>query len=308
MVKKIVISEFMDGLAVRDLSADYNVVYGTDLVDQPDRLFFELADADALIVRNRTQVCCDLLSAAPKLKAVGRLGVGLDNIDLEACKARKISVLPATGANDLSVAEYVLTTAFILLRGTYLEQSQMIAGEWPRQAMCGREASGKILGLVGFGSIARETAKRAGALGMLVAATDPFVQASDPIWSGVERHANLDSLLGVADVLSLHVPLTDQTHNMIDNTAMSKMKAGGIIINAARGGVVNEEALVAQMKSGHISGAALDVFAAEPLKTEDGARFSGVSNLILTPHIAGVTTESNARVSALTARNIRNAL
>ncbi|MEP3279077.1 MAG: hydroxyacid dehydrogenase [Stappiaceae bacterium] len=308
MPAKIVITEFMDETAVKDLGRDFDVVYDPALVDQEDRLFAELADAQAIIVRNRTQVRAHLLAAASNLKTVGRLGVGLDNIDLDACKQKGISVYPASGANDLSVAEYVLTTAAALLRTAYFGQARMIAGEWPRQEMQGEECAGKVLGLVGFGSIARQTADKARTLGMSIAAMDPFVSADDPVWSGVDRCDSLENLLNVADVLSLHVPLTDQTKNMIDANAMAKMKSGSIVINAARGGVVDEAALAASLKSGHLGGAALDVFASEPLSAEDGAKFAGIPNLILTPHIAGVTQEANIRVSALTAQNVRNVL
>lgn len=308
MTAKIVITEFMDEAAVTDLSGDYDVIYDPGLVDQTERLLGELRDADAIIVRNRTQVRGDLLQAAPNLKAVGRLGVGLDNIDLEACQGLGISVHPASGANDLSVAEYVVTTAAVLLRTAYFGQARMIAGEWPRQEMQGRECAGKVLGLVGFGSIARETATKAEALGMTVAAMDPFVHKDDPAWTRARRQETLYDLLAVSDILSLHVPLTDDTRNLIDAKALATMKQGSIIINAARGGVLDEAALAASIRSGHLGGAALDVFAAEPLSAEEGAKFAGLPNLILTPHIAGVTKEANVRVSALTAQNIRNVL
>ncbi|WP_298296109.1 hydroxyacid dehydrogenase [uncultured Litoreibacter sp.] len=307
-MKKVVISEFMDEAAVEDLRADHNVVYDPTLVDDGDRLLAELADAEAIIVRNRTQVRGALLGGAPSLRAVGRLGVGLDNIDLDACKAAGISVHPASGANDLSVAEYVITSAAILLRGAYLGFDRMIAGEWPRQDMSGGELSGKTLGLAGFGSIARETASMARALGMTIAAMDPFVPEGDAAWDGVARHEDLASLAAASDVLSLHVPLTDGTRDMVNADILTAMNPGAVVVNAARGGVVDEAALAAALRNGQIAGAALDVFASEPLTKEDGAKFKGLSNLILTPHIAGVTVESNTRVSALTAKNVRSAL
>jgi (S)-sulfolactate dehydrogenase len=307
-MKKIVISEFMDDVAVEDLRRDFTVIYDAGLVDDNDRLMAELADADAIIVRNRTQVRGALLEGAPGVKAVGRLGVGLDNIDLDDCKARGISVHPASGANDLSVAEYVLTSAMTLLRGAYFGVDRMVAGEWPRQEMSGRELSDRVLGLVGFGSIARETAMRGRALGMKIAAMDPFVPEGDAAWDDVQRFETLEDLAQVSDVLSLHVPLTDGTRNMVNAQVISAMPKGAVVINAARGGVVDEPALVEGLKSGHLGGAALDVFATEPMTAESGAAFKGAPNLILTPHIAGVTQESNVRVSALTAENVRRAL
>jgi len=191
----IVISEFMDEAAVEGLRRDYDLLYAADLVDRPADLKTALGEARALIVRNRTRVTAEVLAAGPRLIAVGRLGVGLDNIDLAACEARGVAVFPATGANDLAVAEYVITTALVLLRGAYHAGAEMLAGSWPRQALMGQEISGKTLGLVGFGAIARQVAVRARALGMTVAACDPFVAADDAAWQDVTRHKSLDDLL-----------------------------------------------------------------------------------------------------------------
>lgn len=299
----IVISEFMEEAAVDTLRQDFSVLFDPTLVDRPEELLASLGAAKAILVRNRTQVRDDLLAAAPALQCVGRLGVGLDNIDVDACKARDVAVYPATGANDLSVAEYVITTALMLLRGAYLSTASVAAGEWPRQALIGREISGKTMGLVGFGSIAREVARRAAALGMSVVASDPFVAADDPAWKHVGR-VSLDELLSISDVVSLHIPLTNQTRHIIETEAFARMKKGAVLMNAARGGTVDELALQAALKTGKISGAALDVFEEEPLTEERGAMFAGLSNVILTPHIAGVTDESNVRVSRLTADTV----
>ena len=304
----IVISEFMDSAAVEGLSKDFDLLYDPDLVDRPDDLKAALAGARALIVRNRTQVTAAVLAAGPKLEAVGRLGVGLDNIDLAACEARGVPVFPATGANDQAVAEYVIAATLILLRGAYHAGAEMLAGSWPRQALMGREVAGKTLGLVGFGAIARQVAGRARALGMDIAALDPFVAAGDPAWRGVGRYETLESLLGAADAGSLHVPLTDGTRALIGAAALATMKPGAVLINTARGGVVDEAALAESLRSGHLGGAALDVFEQEPLSAEAAAKFAGLANLILTPHIAGVTQEANVRVSALTAENVRGVL
>jgi (S)-sulfolactate dehydrogenase len=293
----------MEEAAVDTLRQDFSVLFDPTLVDRPEELLASLGAAKAILVRNRTQVRGDLLAAAPALQCVGRLGVGLDNIDVDACKARDVAVYPATGANDLSVAEYVITTALMLLRGAYLSTASVAAGEWPRQALIGREISGKTMGLVGFGSIAREVARRAHALGMSVAASDPFVAADDPAWKHVRR-VSLDELLSISDVVSLHIPLTTQTRHIIETEAFARMKKGAVLINAARGGTVDEFALQAALTSGKISGAALDVLEEEPLTEERGAMFAGLSNVILTPHIAGVTDESNVRVSRLTANTV----
>lgn len=299
----IVVSEFMDEAALEAARLKFDVLYAPHLVDEHEHLLAAVQDAKALIVRNRTQVRGALLEAGQNLKVVGRLGVGLDNINMEACKERGIKVCPATGANDISVAEYVITSAMALLRGAYHSTDEVVAGSWPRGKLMGREISGKVLGLVGFGAIARETATRAKALGMTVLGYDPFLDASDTRWQGAHK-VDIDQLLISSDVVSLHVPLTEETTNLIDATALRKMKSDAILINAARGGVVEEEALAAAMKAGHIGGAALDVFEAEPVTAEYGSLFAGVQNIILTPHIAGVTQESNVRVSQVTVENV----
>jgi (S)-sulfolactate dehydrogenase len=299
----IVITEFMDEAAVASLKVRYDTAYDPALADQPDRLATMVGEARALIVRNRTQVRGLLLDGAMKLSCVGRLGVGLDNIDVEGCKARNIAVYPATGANDLSVAEYVISTASLLLRGAYFSRDAMTDGIWPRQSLIGRELAGKTIGLVGFGSIAREVAWRADALGMRIVAFDPYLEATHPAWM-TARNVSLDGLLEVADVVSLHTPLTDRTRNMIDTGALSRMKPQAVLINAARGGIVDEAALAEALKEGRLAGAALDVFETEPLTAQAGAKFRGIANLVLTPLIAGVTEESNVRVSQLIAEKV----
>ena len=303
----VVISEFMDQVSVDGLAEEFDVLYDPNLVDHADDLAAAVADARALIVRNRTQVRGALLEAAGALRVVGRLGVGLDNIDLQACKQRAVAVRPATGANDAAVAEYVIATAMILMRDAYAAGPQVIAGDWPRQRCMGREIGGKVLGLVGFGGIARETAQRARALGMSVMAHDPFVADTDPAWKGVER-SELNKLLMGADVVSLHLPLTDGTRGLLDAQMIARMKMGAVLINTARGGIVDEDAVAESLRAGHLGGAAFDVFETEPVTAVAGARFAGIVNLVLTPHIAGVTQESNVRVSAVTAENVRNVL
>jgi (S)-sulfolactate dehydrogenase len=299
----IVISEFMDQSAIDTIFAGRDVLYDPKLVDHTERLQAALANCRALVVRNRTQVRGALLDAAPQLKVVGRLGVGLDNIDVDACRSRNIAVRPASGANDLSVAEYVITAALMLRRRAWLATETVSAGEWPRMDLIGKELAGAQLGLVGFGAIARLTALKAAALGMRVAAFDPLLPEGDAAFVGVSRMA-FDEILSSSQVVSLHTPLTAQTRRMIDAAALSRMQYGAVLINAARGGIVDEAALAAALSRGHLGGAALDVFETEPLTMAAAAIFRGVPNLILTPHIAGVTEESNVRVSAVTARAV----
>jgi (S)-sulfolactate dehydrogenase len=298
---RIVITEFMDLPAVASLQGDFDVDYEPDLVEDRAGLLARVASADALIVRNRTRVDAALLGAAPRLRAVGRLGVGLDNIDVPACLAAGIAVFPATGANSLAVAEYVIATAMVLLRGAYLSSADVAAGKWPRPRLSnGRETAGKTLGLVGFGGIGRMTARLAQGLGMRVLASDPLLAADSPAWkeTGVGRR-ELDALLREVDVLSLHVPLTETTRGLLDAARLALMKPDAVLINTARGGIVDEAALAAALRAGRLGAAALDVFDAEPLPA--GSALAEAPNLILTPHIGGVTRESNERVSTLVA-------
>lgn len=305
---RILITEFMDEDAVAQLRAAHDVTYDGKLVDDPSRLLREAAQCDAIIVRNRTQVRGELLAALTRCQVVGRLGVGLDNIDVAACEARGLRVIPATGANAHSVAEYVIGTAMLLLRGAYAATADVAAGKWPRNALSnGRELAGKTLGLVGFGSIGQLTARLARALGMEVIAFDAALQESSPVFAA--HHvgwATLDTLVAQADVVSLHVPLVDSTRGMFNSQRLAAMKPGAVLVNTSRGGIVDEVALAGCLRSGHLGGAALDVFGEEPLPA--APHFAGCPNLLLTPHIAGITRESNERVSTLIAAKVLEAL
>ena len=301
---RIVISEFMDEAAVESLRRQFDVRYEADLVDRREALMASLGDAQALIVRNRTRVDAALLEHAPRLRVVGRLGVGLDNIDLPACEARKIEVFPATGANALAVAEHVICSAMMLLRGAWQASAAVAAGQWPRAALSnGREIAGKTLGLVGFGGIGQLTATRAQALGMDVVAFDPALAADLPLWRerGV-RPLPLEEVIASADVVSLHVPLTPATRQLIDRARLASMKPEAVLVNTSRGGIVDEAALAEALSGGRLAGAAIDVFEQEPLPA--GSPLAQAPNLFLTPHIAGVTFESNQRVSSLIAERI----
>jgi len=301
---RIIISEFMDREAVAALTARHDVVYDASLVDARDALVAAVHDADALIVRNRTQVDAALLAAAPALTVVGRLGVGLDNIDVAAAKARGIKVIPATGANAQAVAEYVMTTALMLRRGAYLATAAVAAGHWPRAKLSeGRELGVACMGVVGFGGIGQLTARFAQVLGMRVIAHDTMIAASDPRYAeGGVVPVLLEQLFADADVVTLHVPLSKATRNLVDAKRLSTMKKDAVLINTARGGVVDEAALAAALRAGTLAGAALDVFADEPLPV--GSPLADAPNLILTPHIAGVTAESNVRVSSMIAERV----
>lgn len=300
----IVISEFMDDTAVDCLREKAQVDYRPDLVDKRETLFQSLTNARVLIVRNRTQVNRELLEHAPQLKVVGRLGVGLDNIDLQLCEEKGITVYPAYGANAQAVAEYVIASAFILLRGAYHSSEQIVEGKWPRTRFSnGLECAGRTMGLVGFGSIGRLTASLARALGMRIIAYDPLIGVDSPVWpeTGATR-MSLDELLQHSDVVSLHTPLTPETRHLINERRIALMKPQAVLINSSRGGIVDEQALVEALKQGKLRGAALDVFEDEPVKA--GNSFPVMPNLLLTPHIAGLTEEANKRVSDVIAEKV----
>lgn len=296
---RIVISEFMDQPAVARLASRHDVDYRPRLVDEPSALADALPGAAAWIVRNRTQVRGKLLEVARDVRVIGRLGVGLDNIDVDACAARRIEVIPATGANAESVAEYVVCVAMVLLRGAFFSTRAVEAGTWPRQTLSqGREAAGKVMGIVGYGNIGRLTARKAEALGMKVVSYDSIVPDATT--------RDLDSLLAQSDVVSLHIPLNAQTRGLLDARRLGLMKRDAVLVNTARGGIVEEAALATMLREGRLGGAALDVFDNEPLPA--GSPLAGAPRLILTPHIAGVTLEANERVSALIADRVAAAL
>ena len=299
----IVITEFMDEGPVEELKAKYDVHWDNTLCDKPDEIKKLLPEARALIVRNRTKINDDILSAGPGLKVIGRLGVGLDNIDLDACERHGVPVCPATGSNNVSVAEYAICTSLMLLRGCFFAKDEILAGKWPRNDYVGKEARGRTLGLLGFGMIGQAAARMARGFEMKTIAHDPFVPADAEGWK-LAQSVSFDELVSRSDILSVHVPLLPETRGIINADVMAKMKKGSYLVNTARGGVIDEDDLIAALKSRQIGGAALDVFADEPLSAEAASKFAGVPNLILTPHISGVTDESSKAISAITVANV----
>jgi (S)-sulfolactate dehydrogenase len=265
------------------------------------------ANCQALIVRNRTQVRGEFLAACKKLQVVGRLGVGLDNIDLETCQARGIEVYPATGANEVSVAEYVVGGILVLLRRGFFASEGVLEGRWPRQEFLGFEACGRQLGLIGYGGIARQVARRAEALGMRILAHDPYIDARMTFWENQPADpVDLTTLLQTSDVVSLHVPLNPETRHLIDRDRLATVGTETYLINTARGGIVDEAALAQALREGRLAGALIDVFEDEPVPAD--CLWHGVPNLILTPHIAEVTHESSRRISEVTVQNVLTAL
>ncbi|MCC6609345.1 MAG: hydroxyacid dehydrogenase [Burkholderiales bacterium] len=305
----VVIPEFMDQEAAGLLQAEYDVHWDRDLWRRRPELFEHVADARAIVVRNQTRVDAELLAAAPRLRVVARMGVGLDNFDLAACKARGVDVRPSIGANALSVAEYVIATAMILLRRQALcSTAALVAGNWPRERLAnGVELAGRTMGIVGFGSIGQVAGAKARAMGMDLIAYDSMLPADAPAWSNARR-VSFDALIAEADVISLHCPLLPETRNLIGAPQFARMKPGAVLINSARGGIVNEADCAAALREGRIAGAALDSFSSEPITKEIGALFQGLDNVILTPHVAGVTVEANQRIGMAAVDTIRRVL
>ena len=293
---KILITEFINKNSLEDLNNNFEIKFDEKLWEKEEQLLEIIKDYDGLIVRNKTQVNKKILSNAKNLKFIGRLGVGLDNIDTEFCKSKNIHVQPATGMNADSVAEYVISSSMSLLKKIPMFHHGTVKGDWPRTTIKSAEINGKCIGIVGFGTIGRKVADYSMKNGLNVLAYDPYIKKLEDN----EKNYKLSTLEDVfknADIISLHLPLTEETKNLINKSSFSKMQKQPIIINTSRGSVVNENDLIDAYDQNLISGFALDVFENEPIKKDLYERITSEMNCILTPHISGVTTESNIRVS-----------
>src|ERR1700676_3603218 len=268
-----------------------------------DSLNAEIADADALIVRSATKVTAELLDQAKKLRAVGRAGVGVDNIDLPEATKRGVLVMSTPGGSSVSVAEHTFALLLALVRQLPRFDAAMREGRWEKSSS-GAEVRGKTLGLIGLGRIGSEVASRAEAFDMRVVAFDPFISEAAARELSVEL-VPLDQLLAECDFISLHTAVSAQTRDMINAGSIAKMKKGVRIVNAARGELINEADLAAAIKSGHVGGAALDVFAEEPPKN---CPLIGLPNVITTPHVAGSTAEAQEELGTQVAVQIRDYL
>jgi D-3-phosphoglycerate dehydrogenase len=264
----------------------------------------ELADADALVVRSAVQADAELLEAAPKLRIIGRAGVGVDNIDTDAATRRGIVVMNTPGANAVAVAELTLGLMISMCRAIPRANASLHAGKWDKKSLQGTELRGKTLGIVGLGRIGLEVARRAKAFGMNLVGYDPFVAPVIARENGVALLA-IDEVFSSADFLSLHVGLTPQTEGLINRHSLAIMKKGVRILNCARGELIVEAALVEAIQSGHVAGAALDVFTHEPLK--DSPYFA-LDNVLLSPHIAGSTDEAQEAIGIQLANQVRDFL
>jgi D-3-phosphoglycerate dehydrogenase len=304
---KIVLAEKVSPatLAVLKQEPGWNVITADEIAKRgPGGLEAELADADALVVRSAVQADAKLLESAPNLRIIGRAGVGVDNIDTAAATHRGIVVMNTPGANAVAVAELTLGLMISMARSIPRANATMHAGKWEKKTLQGSELRGKTLGIVGLGRIGMEVARRARSFGMELIGYDPFIA---PVVAR-ENQVTLvpiDEIFKLSDYLTLHVGLTTQTEGMINATSIKIMKPGIRIVNCARGELIVDEALAEGIKSGHVGGAALDVFRKEPLK--DSAYF-GLDNVLLSPHVAGSTDEAQEAIGIQLAEQVRDYL
>ena len=299
---KIVIAEKISDAAVKELKEPGWTVLTADQLD--GKLSGQVESADALIVRSAVQVDAALLAHAKKLRVIGRAGVGVDNIDLDAATRQGIAVMNTPGANAVAVAEHTLVMMLAMARHLCRADALMHAGRWEKKSLQGTELRGKTLGIAGLGRIGMEVARRARAFEVEIVGHDPFVSVGVAKEQGI-RLASLDELYAAADYITLHVGLTPQTTGMINQAAIKKMKKGVRLVNCARGELVNEADLAEALKQGHVAAAALDVFAEEPLKQSP---LLAMANVILTPHIGGQTFEAQEAVGVQIARQVREYL
>ena len=300
----VVIADDVDpaGLELLQESGQLEVV---STVGNEELLAESMSRAHALLVRSSTRVTGQLLANAPSLKVVGRAGIGVDNIDVKVATQRGIAVLNAPGANTVSAGEHAIALLLALLRYIPEASQSMREGRWDRNGFLGTEIRGKVLGIVGLGRVGSHVAGMARSFGMHVIAHDPFLSAA----RADELHVTLyqlDDLLTRSDVVSLHLPLTDDTKDMINREKLAVMKKEAVLVNTARGELVDEDALVEAVKTGEIAGAALDVFSEEPLPADSPLR--QCDRIIVTPHLGASTTEAQTRVSLEICRSVRNAL
>jgi D-3-phosphoglycerate dehydrogenase len=270
----------------------------------PEDLMKSLAGVQAIIVRGRTKVTADVFAAAPDLKVVGRAGVGVDNIDLKAAKAKNVVVVNAPQSTTLAVAEHTIALLLSLARQIPLADSGLRKGEWLKKKLEGFELAGKTLGIIGMGRIGSAVAARATAFGMTCVGYDPQL-SNDEIAKRGAQPADLDTVLRRADVLTLHVPLTPETRGMISAEKLGQMKRGAYIVCTARGNLIDETALLAALESGQIAGAALDVFATEPVTDSPLVKHPKV---VCTPHVAAQTAEAQERAARDIAEEILTVL
>lgn len=302
---KILITEFIWENGIQELeNIGYEVDYDQNLSRKKEELLRLLPDYDAVIVRNETKVNEEFLAQAKKTKVIGRLGVGLDNIDLKAARAKNIPVVSARNANATSVAEYVMASILDSARPIQAADQDVKQGNWNKKKFTGTELHGKTVGLIGMGEIAHRVAKRAKAFEMNIVGYDPFIGPFDHMVQevGAKQVDTLEALLKEVDFVSVHVPLLESTYNLLNKDMFKIMKKEAVIINSARGGIINESDLVEAVEAKEIAGAYLDVIEKEPIQPD--SPISKMKDIHLTPHIAGLTKESQYRTALLIATEV----
>ncbi|UFJ38926.1 hydroxyacid dehydrogenase [Brevibacillus humidisoli] len=299
----VLITELIWPIGIEKLEEAAVVDYDPTLWADRELLQQRIGQADALIVRNQTKVDAELLRSAGQLKAIGRLGVGLDNIDLSAAKQYRVPVVYARNANAIAVAEYVLAAMLETSRALHQAHHDVRQGNWDRRRHTGVELYGKTIGLIGMGEIAHRVAKRAASFGMNMLGFDPFVAAYDfaPAETGIAP-VSLSQLLSHSDFISVHIPLTAQTKSLLSTRQFQHMKPHAYLINTSRGGIVDESALLQAVQHGTIAGAFLDVLEQEPI--DPANPLLHCEKVVITPHVAGLTEESQVRTSLLVAEEI----
>ena len=301
-MKKILITEFMDQSALDDLKSIFAVNFDLNLWRDKISILKFSKDTDGIIIRNKTTLSKEILSEFSKLKFIGRLGVGLDNIDMDYCSEKKIKVQPASGLNADSVAEYVIQSALSLLKKIPLLHQETVKGSWPRNSFTLNEIQGKTFGFIGFGEIAKKVFKRLEPFGVHCVAYDPYIDKNSVAEFKIEL-IDFEKLLQLSNIISIHLPLTNETKELINKDTFKKMTKSPIIINTSRGSIINEYDLLEAYRENLITGFALDVYEKEPVEKKFYDQISNDMNCILTPHIAGVTEESNFRVSKFIAES-----
>ena len=303
---KVLIADSISERGVEELSRDgaLEVVVQTGLNEK--ELVAEIPQFSALVVRSQTKVTANALNAGDKLRVVGRAGVGVDNVDVETATKRGIIVMNAPGGNTVSTAEHAFSLLLSVARKIPAADANVRSSKWDKKNFEGVELYNKTLGVIGMGRIGSELSRRAIAFGMRVIAYDPYLSAARARSLQVELANELDDLLKIADFISLHTPLTSETHHILDTDRLTKTKRGVRIINCARGGLIDETALANALGNEHVAGAALDVFETEPLPANSPLR--GAPNLVLTPHLGASTAEAQESVGIEIAQSIRAAL
>jgi D-3-phosphoglycerate dehydrogenase len=301
---KILVAEKIADTGVELLRERFDVDVGTDWT--PEQLAERIGDYDGLLIRSATQVTADLIARAERLRVIGRAGIGVDNVDVDAATKRGIVVANAPQSNIVAAAEHTMALMLALARNVPRAHASLTDGRWERSKLSGTELYEKTLGVLGFGRIGQLVAHRARGFGMHVVAFDPFVSAERFRELGVEQAETSDDLYARADFITLHLPRTDDTRGWLDAEAFSKMRDGVRVINCARGELVVDEALKEALDSGKVGGAALDVFSEEPIT--DHPLFNGYENVVVTPHLGASTTEAQDRAGIQTAEQVVAAL